>query len=85
MALILIVSVVGAGYLLAIIKTTPPLDVEDVLSLNQASSLYDSNEEFMDNLHTDEERYVITSDKIPDNLKNAFISIEDERFLNIEE
>ncbi|MBY6917215.1 peptidase [Clostridium botulinum] len=80
LSLILIVSVVGAGYLLAIIKTTPPLDVEDVLSLNQASSLYDDSEKFMDNLHTDEERYVITSDKIPANLKNAFISIEDERF-----
>lgn len=80
LALLLIMSVVGAGYLLAIIKTTPPLNVEDVLSLNQASSLYDSNGEFMDNLHTDEERYVITSDKMPSNLKNAFISIEDERF-----
>ena len=51
-----------------------------VLSLNQPSSLYDSNEEFMDNLHTDEERYVIDSNKIPTNLKNAFVSIEDERF-----
>lgn len=72
--------VVAAGYGLAIIKTTPPLDVEAVLSLNQASSLYDRNGDFMDNLHTDEERYVIESDEMPNNLKNAFVAIEDERF-----
>lgn len=76
----LAIFVVGAGYAFAIIKTTPPLNVEAVLSLNQPSSLYDSNGDFMDNLHTDEERYVIDSNKIPTNLKNAFVSIEDERF-----
>ena len=72
--------VVAVGYSFAIIKTTPPLNVEEVLSLNQPSSLYDSNGDFMDNLHTNEERYVIDSNKIPDNLKKAFVSIEDERF-----
>ena len=76
----LAIFVVAVGYSFAIIKTTPPLNVEAVLSLNQASSLYDSNGDFMDNLHTDEERYVIDSSKIPSNLKNAFVSIEDERF-----
>jgi penicillin-binding protein 1A len=76
----LAIFVIGAGYAFAIIKTTPPLNVDAVLSLNQPSSLYDSNKEFMDNLHTDEERYVIDSKKIPANLKNAFVSIEDERF-----
>lgn len=78
----LAIFVVAAGYSFAIIKTTPPLNVEEVLSLNQPSSLYDSNEDFMDNLHSNEERYVIDSNKIPDNLKNAFVSIEDERFYN---
>lgn len=72
--------VIGAGYAFAIIKTTPPLNVDAVLTLNQPSSVYDSNGDFMDNLQTDEERYVIDSSKIPSNLKNAFISIEDERF-----
>lgn len=76
----LAIFVIGSGYAFAIIKTTPPLNVEAVLSLNQPSSLYDSNGDFMDNLHTDEERYVVDSKKIPTNLKNAFVSIEDERF-----
>lgn len=74
------ILVIGAGYAFAIIKTTPPLNVDAVLSLNQPSSLYDSSEKFMDNLQSDEERYVIDSSKIPANLKNAFVSIEDERF-----
>lgn len=76
----LAILVVGTGYAFAVIKTTPPLNVEAVLSLNQPSSVYDSNGDFMDNLQTDEERYVIDSSKIPANLKNAFVSIEDERF-----
>lgn len=76
----LAIFVIGSGYAFAIIKTMPPLNVEAVLLLNQPSSLYDSNGDFMDNLHTDEERYVIDSKKIPTNLKNAFVSIEDERF-----
>ncbi|WP_160693078.1 transglycosylase domain-containing protein [Clostridium sp. C2-6-12] len=76
----LAVLVVGFGYAFAIIKATPPLNVNDVLSLNQPSSIYDSKGDFMDNLHTDEERYVIDSKKMPTNLKNAFVSIEDERF-----
>jgi penicillin-binding protein 1A len=42
------IFVVGAGYAFAIIKSTPPLNVNEVLSLNQASSLYDSSGEFMD-------------------------------------
>lgn len=76
----LAIFVIAAGYAFAIIKTTPPLDVDAVLSLNQPSSLYDSDGNFMDNLHTDEERYVIDSSEMPANLKNAFVSIEDERF-----
>lgn len=74
------ILVVGTGYAFAVIKTTPPLNVDAVLSLNQPSSLYDGSGEFMDNLHSDEERYVIDSSKMPANLKNAFVSIEDERF-----
>lgn len=76
----LAIFVVAAGYVFAIIKTTAPLDVNAVLSLNQPSSLYDKDGTFMDNLHTDEERYVIDSSKMPATLKNAFVSIEDERF-----
>lgn len=72
--------VVGLGYVFAIIKSTPPLDINSVLLLNQPTLIYDRDGALMDNWHTDEERFVIGSDEIPDNLKNAFVSIEDQRF-----
>ena len=34
----------------------------------------------MDNVHSDIDRQIVDGDKIPKNLKNAFVSIEDERF-----
>ena len=77
----LICLVVGLGYIFAVIKTAPDLDVNAVLSLNETSMLYDSNGDFIDNLPTEEERYVITYDQIPQTLVNAYIAIEDERFL----
>ena len=58
------------------------LDVNSILNLNQPSMLYDDAGEFIDNLPTQEERYVISYDEMPQNLVNAYISIEDERFRN---
>ncbi|MPQ44669.1 transglycosylase domain-containing protein [Clostridium tarantellae] len=74
------VFMVGAGYIYSIIKSTPPLDVDAVLSLNQPSIMYDDKGEFMSNVVTTEQRFVLKSEDIPQNLKNAFVSIEDERF-----
>ncbi|MGL5244108.1 MAG: transglycosylase domain-containing protein, partial [Sarcina sp.] len=74
------VFMVGAGYIYSIIKSTPPLDVKAVLSLNQPSILLDNKDQFMSNVVTTEQRFVLKSEEIPDNLKNAFVAIEDERF-----
>lgn len=79
-SLILLCSVIAAGYLLAIIKSTEPLDVNKVLTLSQPSRVYDSNNEFMDDVVGKEQRIVIPITEMPENLKNAFVSIEDERF-----
>ena len=85
-SLIIIISIalIGfitvAGFAFAIIKTSPPLTIEAVTNLDQASQLFDSNGEFMDEVLTAEKRYVISLDEIPLNLRNAFIAIEDERF-----
>jgi penicillin-binding protein 1A len=76
----LLCIVVGLGYVFAIIKSTDPLDVNAVLSLNEPSMLYDSNGEYIDNLPTEEERYSVSLDEMSDYLKDAYISIEDERF-----
>lgn len=81
---IIITTLVGivtvSGFVFAIIKTSPPLFIEAVKDLDQASQLFDANGEFMDEVLTSEKRYVISLDEMPLNLRNAFISIEDERF-----
>ncbi|GAB6167557.1 PBP1A family penicillin-binding protein [Clostridium carnis] len=77
---VLLCFVVGLGYVFAVVKSTEPLDINSVRNLNQASMLFDSNEEFIDNLPTEEERYVVKSEQMPTNLKNAYVAIEDERF-----
>lgn len=76
----LTLMVIGAGYIFAVLKSTPPLDVKAVTNLSQPTSLYDDKEAFMDTLHTEVDRTIITFDKIPVDLRDAFISIEDERF-----
>lgn len=82
--LMLAISLIGAvtisGFVFAIIKTSPPLTIEAVTNLDQASQLFDVKGEFMDEVLTAEKRYVIPLNEMPLNLRNAFISIEDERF-----
>ena len=81
---IIITSLVGivtiSGFVSAIIKTSPPLSIEAVKDLDQASQLFDATGEFMDEVLTSEKRYVIPLEEMPLNVRNAFISIEDERF-----
>lgn len=76
----LFVSVVGIGYVVAVIKTTPSLDVNAIYNLNQPSKLYDDKADFIDDLPSTEIRYIIPYDEMPQNLINAYVSIEDERF-----
>ncbi|AYE35448.1 transglycosylase domain-containing protein [Clostridium septicum] len=77
---LLLFSVIGLGYIFAIIKSAPPLDVNSILNLSQPSMLYDNNGEYIDNLPTEEERYIIKFENMPENLRNAYVAIEDERF-----
>ncbi|MCI6693342.1 MAG: transglycosylase domain-containing protein [Clostridium sp.] len=77
---LLLCFVVGLGYVFAIIKSTPELDVNAVLSLNEPSMLFDSEGTYIDNLPTNEERYKITLDEMSEYIKDAYIAIEDERF-----
>lgn len=76
----LLCFVVGLGYVFAIIKSTEPLDVNAVLTLNEPSMIYDSEGQYIDNLPTQEERYKVKLDEMSKYLKDAYISIEDERF-----
>lgn len=78
--LFLVGLIAFGGIAVAMIKTAPPLDVQQILTLNEPSVLYDDKSQYMDKVITNEQRIVVDSKTIPSNLKNAFISIEDERF-----
>lgn len=78
--LILTLGVTAAGYAIAIIRSTEPIDVERVKTLSQGAIFYNSHNEKNDTWKTKEDRETLTSDKIPKHLKDAFVSIEDERF-----
>lgn len=77
---ILLCFIVALGYIFAIIKNTPELDVNAVLSLNQPSMLFDSDGNYIDKLPTEEERYKVSLDEMSNYLKDAYVAIEDERF-----
>ena len=49
-------------------------------NIDQSSTLYDKSGNEIDTLHYTEDRTVVSVEKMPDNLKNAFIAIEDKTF-----
>mgnify|MGYP000952657943 CR=1 FL=1 len=80
LSLFILGAVTFAGVAFAAIKSAPPLNVNQLLTLDEPSALYDDQNQFMDVVVTDKQRKVIHYKDMPQNLRNAFISIEDERF-----
>lgn len=84
--LVLFFAGVGAigGKVLAIIKNTPPLSQEALTSQKQSSIVYAKNStgqwERTAILHGADNRLWVPIDKIPKDLQNAFVAIEDQRF-----
>ena len=76
----LILATVALGYVFAIIKTAPELDVSAISNLSEQSILLDSNGTLIDNIPTEEIRTKIDISEMPLHLQHAYISIEDERF-----
>ncbi|MDD6310459.1 MAG: transglycosylase domain-containing protein [Firmicutes bacterium] len=77
------IGVLAIGILVGIIFiTAPAINTDDIYSnINQRSVLYDCNGKEIENLYySDGNRTVVKYDKIPENMKNAVISIEDQKF-----
>lgn len=69
------------GYVLAVIKTVPEIDPTNIDDfLNQSSYILDQKGNVIEKVLAEENRTSVALDKIPKNLQNAFIAIEDERF-----
>lgn len=78
--IIFIGSSIALGTAYAWIKNAKPLDYDEIFDLNQTTYIVDKNDKVIDKLHANENRSMVTLEQIPDNLKNAFIAIEDKRF-----
>lgn len=79
--LVIIGSGIVGGIILSIVKDTPKIDPTNINeSLDQTSFILDPEGELIEKIQAPERRTVVTIDKMPKHLKDAFISIEDERF-----
>lgn len=72
----------GAAYYgWTIIKKAPTVYPELINeSLDLSSQIYDDKGNLFDEIYFDENRKIVTYDQIPENLKNAFIAVEDKTF-----
>ncbi|WP_105619386.1 transglycosylase domain-containing protein [Vallitalea okinawensis] len=81
--LILLFAGVGAGVGIfsGIIKSTPPIDVNQITPEGYATIIYDDNTTEIARLSGAEaNREWVDIEDIPDNLEHAFVAMEDERF-----
>lgn len=84
---IIIIGVVGAmivgGMVASVLENSPDVDPTTMISsLTQTSTIYDSQGNLIEKVQNPEYEYrtVVTLDKVPKHLIDAFVSIEDERF-----
>ncbi|MBQ7950734.1 MAG: PBP1A family penicillin-binding protein [Clostridia bacterium] len=83
--LIPVVFVLGVAFLIFIIAAADPLDVDDLrLDLTSSICYLDENGEVkeFEKISGSENRFWVEYSKVPQYMKDAFISIEDERFLS---
>ncbi len=77
--LILLLAIAGAGILVALLKNDE-WDVSKLKISNIDTIIYDKDGVEIANVSGEEKRRIVTLDEMPKQLKDAYISIEDERF-----
>ena len=71
----------SGGAILEIMKTAPKIDSNIIkYEMSQTSTIVDEDGKEVDSIATKEYREIVDYDKIPENLKHAFVAVEDERF-----
>ncbi|MDD7409503.1 MAG: PBP1A family penicillin-binding protein [Anaerovoracaceae bacterium] len=78
---ILAIILAGAAYVGYVILTAPTINPKNIYSLlNTTSMLYDDKGDELEAVSTADSRTLAKYNEIPDNMKNAFIAIEDKTF-----
>ncbi len=71
------------GVVLSILKDVPTIDPSKInASLDLTSTIYDANGELIEKIQAPEFRTMVKLNQMPQHLKDAFIAIEDERFID---
>jgi penicillin-binding protein 1A len=80
--LVLIALAAGVLYVYGAIKDIQPPNPKDIeAKLKVSSTMYDSSGNVIKNLYLgDGQRSMVTYDQLPENLKNAYVAIEDKTF-----
>lgn len=66
------------AYVISNAETIHPDQIYDTLAVS--TYIYDDKEKLVDEIYFNENRQIITYDQLPENLKNAFIAVEDKTF-----
>ena len=78
---VLVISSIGIGIIMGIIDNAPELNVDSIVPIGYATTVYDSTGNLTDTLVTaGSNREEATFDELPRDLINAFVAIEDSRF-----
>ena len=78
---VLVTSSIGIGIFMGIIDSAPKLNVDSIVPVGYATTVYDSAGNLTDTLvQTGSNREEASYDELPQDLINAFVAIEDSRF-----
>lgn len=78
---VVVIGSIGFGMMKGIIDNSPDVDVESIVPIGYATTVYDSKGNVTDTLVTaGSNRQEATYDELPPDLINAFVAIEDSRF-----
>ncbi len=81
LASIIVVSSLVVGIYSGIVDTTPSVEDVNIMPSGQATFIYDSEGNFLQQLNSsDGNRISVSIDEIPENMQHAIVAIEDSRF-----
>ena len=81
LALIIAAAIAVGAYAAVVIAKAPKIDTDNIYNiLSESTIIYDDKGKELDTVYTDANRDNVKYDQIPDNLKNAFIALEDKSF-----
>lgn len=80
-SIMIVFAGITGGAILEVMKTAPEIDADAIKNeMSQNSTVVDEDGNEVDAIATSQYREIVSYDQIPENLKNAFVAVEDERF-----